>query len=602
MNEKKYTRDAKKESSRKKRVEPENKARKKSHADKLKNETSAGESYRKKLRYGKKDNALTVEEAKKLRKMKKQGRKKIYAETAAADTVRRAGIRNEDDNVGTEALDKAGSLAAAGSARARTSVQDGKKSRYGDKLHNRNEHLDAVQGEKGAKEAGEAGESAMSATVKASRKKLMQKEFAEAAAKKQANEAANSFGNISKKFTDKAEDLVGRLAEWVREFLEDHPLILVFAVLILIVVLVISGALSSCSMMAGGVNGATVVTSFTADDADIIQVEADYVTLETDLQNTIDNIETDHPGYDEYNYSLAEVSHNPFELAALLTVLYEDYTPSEVQSMLQTIFDYQYTLTITEVMETRTRTETRWHYVTYYREEERTGYRVVNGRLESYTYTVSVPYQVYESYEVEVEYDYYILNTTLTNNGISAAVNALNLTEEQMQRYVLLLETRGNKPDIFGDNVYANPGVSEEYQDYAVPGEYLTNQQFANMLHEAEKYLGYPYVWGGSSPSTSFDCSGFVSYVINHCGNGWNYGRLTANGLKNATARVAASDVKPGDLVFFQGTYDTSGASHVGIVVDPINKIMIHCGNPIQYASYDTAYWRAHAYCYGRIQ
>ena len=602
MNEEKYTRDAKKESSRKKRVEPENKTRKKSHADKLKNETSAGESYRKKLRYGKKDNALTVEEAKKLRKMKKQGRKKIYAETAAVDTVRRTGIRNEDDNVGTEALDKAGSLAVAGSARARASVQDGKRSRYGDKLHNRNEHLEAVQGAKGAKEAGEAGESTMSATVKASRKKLMQKEFAEAAAKKQANEAANSFGNISKKFTDKAEDLVGRLAEWAREFLEDHPLALVFAVLILIVVLVISGALSSCSMMAGGVNGATVVTSFTADDADIIQVEADYVALETDLQNTIDNIETDHPGYDEYNYSLAEVSHNPFELAALLTVLYEDYTPSEVQSMLQTIFDYQYTLTITEVVETRTRTETRWHYVTYYREEERTGYRVVNGRLESYTYTVSVPYQEYESYEVEVEYEYYILNTTLTNNGISAAVNALNLTEEQMQRYVLLLETRGNKPDIFGDNVYANPGVSEEYQDYAVPGEYLTNQQFANMLHEAEKYLGYPYVWGGSSPSTSFDCSGFVSYVINHCGNGWNYGRLTANGWKNATARVAASDVKPGDLVFFQGTYDTSGASHVGIVVDPVNKIMIHCGNPIQYASYDTAYWRAHAYCYGRIQ
>lgn len=602
MNEEKYTRDAKKESSRKKRVEPENKTRKKSHADKLKNETSAGESYRKKLRYGKKDNALTVEEAKKLRKMKKQGRKKIYAETAAVDTVRRTGIRNEDDNVGTEALDKTGSLAVDGSARARASVQDGKRSRYGDKLHNRNEHLEAVQGAKGAKEAGEAGESTMSATVKASRKKLMQKEFAEAAAKKQANEAANSFGNISKKFTDKAEDLVGRLAEWVREFLEDHPLALVFAVLILIVVLVISGALSSCSMMAGGVNGATVVTSFTADDADIIQVEADYVALETDLQNTIDNIETDHPGYDEYNYSLAEVSHNPFELAVLLTVLYEDYTPSEVQSMLQTIFDYQYTLTITEVVETRTRTETRWHYVTYYREEERTGYWVVNGRLESYTYTVSVPYQVYESYEVEVEYDYYILNTTLTNNGISAAVNALNLTEEQMQRYVLLLETRGNKPDIFGDNVYANPGVSEEYQDYAVPGEYLTNQQFANMLHEAEKYLGYPYVWGGSLPSTSFDCSGFVSYVINHCGNGWNYGRLTANGWKNATARVAASDVKPGDLVFFQGTYDTSGASHVGIVVDPVNKIMIHCGNPIQYASYDTAYWRAHAYCYGRIQ
>lgn len=587
MNEEKYTREKVEKSTGKKRVEPENRTTAKKHADKLKNETSAGESYRKKLRYGKKDNSLTKEEEKKLHRVKKQGRKRIYRETAAAETIRKAGIRNEDDNVGTEALDQAMGLAMAGSAGARNYAQDIKRSNYGKKLHARNDHLDAVQGAKGAKEAGEAGESTMSATVKASRKKLMQREFAEAAAKKQASEAANSFGSISKKFTDKAEDLMGRLAEWIREFFEDHPLLLVFAVLILIVVLVVSGALSSCSMMAGGVNTTTITTSFTAEDADILEVEADYAELEADLQDTIDHIETDHPGYDEYNYSLAEISHNPFELAALLTVLYENYTPFQVQSMLQTIFDCQYTLTMTEVVETRTRTETR------------TGQRWVSDGVVN-----GIPVGHYESYEyeVEVEYDYYILNTTLTNHGISAAMNALNLTEDQMQRYMILLETRGNKPDIFGDNVYANPGVSEEYENYAVPGEYLTDQQFAKMLNEAEKYLGYPYVWGGSSPGTSFDCSGFVSYVINNCGNGWNYGRLTANGWKNATARVAASDVKPGDLVFFQGTYNTSGASHVGIVVDPVNKIMIHCGNPIQYASYDTAYWRAHAYCYGRIQ
>lgn len=531
--------------------------------------------------------------------MKKQGRRKIYRQTAAADTMRRSVIRNEDDNSGTDSLNAGIAVTEAGFGKIR---EHGQSEKYAAKIHKRSDHLDAVQGAKGAKEAGEAGESTMSSTVKKAQKKLMQREFAEAAAKKQAKEAANGVGRISKKLTDEAEDLMGRLAEWIKEFFEDHPLALLFAFLILIVVLVISGVFTSCSAIGGGINSSTVVTSFTAEDDDIRQVEADYVALEADLQRTVDNIETDHPGYDEYNYSLAEISHNPFELAALLTVLYENYTPSEVQSRLQTIFDHQYTLTTEEVVETRTRTETRWHYVTHYRDEERTGYRLVNGHLESYTYTVSVPYQVYESYEVEVEYEYKILNTTLTNNGISAAVVASDLTQDQMERYNLLLETRGNKPDIFGDNVYANPGVSEEYERYAVPGEYLTDQQFSNMIHEAEKYLGYPYVWGGSSPSTSFDCSGFVSYVINNSGNGWNYGRLTANGWKNATARVAASDVKPGDLVFFQGTYNTAGASHVGIVVDPVNKIMIHCGNPIQYASYDTAYWRAHAYCYGRIQ
>lgn len=598
MDEEKYTRDSAKKSTGNKGRDEKSRTAEKKHGSKLKNEASANKSYRDKLRYGKKDNHISAGEEKQLRRMKKQGRRKIYRQTAA-DTMRRSVIRNEDDNSGTDSLNVGIAVTEAGVGRIR---EHGQSEKYAVKIHKRSDHLDAVQGAKGAKEAGEAGESTMSATVKKAQKKLMQREFAEAAAKKQAKEAANGAGKISKKFTDEAEDLMGRLAEWVKEFFEDHPMALLFAFLILIVVLVISGVFTSCSAIGGGINSSTVVTSFTAEDDDIRQVEADYVALEADLQSTVDNIETDHPGYDEYNYSLVEISHNPFELAALLTVLYENYTPSEVQSRLQTIFDYQYTLTTEEVVETRTRTETRWHYVTYYRDEERTGYRLVNGHLESYTYTVSVPYQVYESYEVEVEYEYKILNTTLTNNGISAAVGASGLTQEQMERYSLLLETRGNKPDIFGDNVYANPGVSEEYERYAVPGEYLTDQQFSNMLREAEKYLGYPYVWGGSSPSTSFDCSGFVSYVINNSGNGWNYGRLTANGWKNATARVAASDVKPGDLVFFQGTYNTAGASHVGIVVDPVNKIMIHCGNPIQYASYDTAYWRAHAYCYGRIQ
>lgn len=564
MNEKKYTDSSAKKSASKEK------------ASKLKSEASARKSYRKKLRYGKKDNTLTVEDARKLRRVKKQGRRKIYKETVAANTIRNAGNQNEDQNGSTDSLNMGITAAEAGMGKIRAY---GMQSKYAAKIHKRTEQT-VRQGNNGP-------EQMSMNNVKVSRKKLMQREFAEAAAQKQRKEAANGAGSIGKKFTDKAEDLAGRLAEWIRESAAEHPLFLVSIAAIMIVVLIVSGSLTSCSALGSLINNTTLASSFTAEDADIRQVEADYIALETELQKKVDHVKRDHPGYDEYNFTLAEISHNPFELAALLTVLYENYTPAQVQSMLQTIFDYQYKLTFEEIVETRTRIETRTGHK-WVSDGEVDG--VSTGHMESY------------EYEVEVEYEYYILNTTLTNNGIIAAVNGLNLTQEQMERYRLLLEMRGNKPEIFGDNVYANPGVSEEYERYAVPGEYLTDQQFANLLHEAEKYLGYPYVWGGSSPSTSFDCSGFVSYVINHSGNGWNYGRLTANGWKNATARVAASDVRAGDLVFFQGTYNTSGASHVGIVVDPIKKIMIHCGNPIQYASYDTAYWRAHAYCYGRIQ
>ena len=595
MNEGIYTRDK----SAKRRVEPENQTKNRSHAGKLKNETSRAEAMRKKLRTGKADTSETKLEIRKTAKIHKQGRKAARKNAVVSGEIRhQLNEANEDQNAGGDAIN-------AGSQVAENGIYSIKKkggrsvdaNGYSVKLH-RSRHGETPGGT-GAKNVTAAEGDAAKHQAQ---KNLMKKEIQKQAFKERARETANASGGFMKRFVDKAEDMAGRLAEAVAEFIEEHPLGFLIAGVVLLVVILLSSMLSSCSMMAGGGSNSIIATSFTAQDADILAVEADYQGLETDLQRKIDNIETDYPGYDEYNYSLSEISHNPFELAALLTVLYEDYTESEAQAMLQTIFDYQYTLTVQRVVEIRTRTETRWHWVTYYRDEERTGYRMVNGHLEEYTYTVSVPYQEYESYEVEVEYEYYILNTTLTNNGIQAAVNALGLSDEQMRRYAILLEMRGNKPDIFGDNPYANPGVSAEYQDYDVPAEYLTNQQFANMLNEAERYLGYPYVWGGSSPSTSFDCSGFVSYVINNCGNGWNYGRLTANGWKNATARVNGSDVKPGDLIFFQGTYDTSGASHVGIVVDPANKIMIHCGNPIQYASYDSNYWRQHFYCYGRIQ
>ena len=575
MNEEIYTRDK----SAKRRVEPENQTQSRSHAGKLKNETSRAEAMRKKLRTGKADTAETKLEIKKTAKIHKQGRKAARKNVVSGEIRHQLNEANEDQNAGGDAIN-------AGSQVVENGIYSIKKkggksadaNGYSVKLH-RSKHGE-TQGGTGAKNATVAEGDAVKHQAQ---KNLMKKEIQKQAFKERARETANASGGFMKRFVDKAEDMAGRLAEMVAEFIEEHPLGFLIAGAVLIIVLVISGSLSSCSLMAGGGSNSILATSFTAQDADIVAVEGDYVSLETDLQNTVNRIETDHPGYDEYQYDLSEIAHNPFELAALLTVLYEDYTESEVQSMLQTIRDYQYTLTLTQVVETRTRTE------------ERTGTRTIHhadGTTTTEEYT----------YEVEVEYDYYILKTKLTNNGIQAAVNALGLTEEQLQRYAVILEMRGNKPDIFGDNPYANPGVSEEYQDYDVPAEYLTDQQFANMLNEAERYLGYPYVWGGSSPSTSFDCSGFVSYVINNCGNGWNYGRLTANGWKNTTARVNTSDVKPGDLIFFQGTYDTSGASHVGIVVDPANKIMIHCGNPIQYASYDSNYWRQHFYCYGRIR
>ena len=576
MNEGIYTRDK----GAKRRVEPENQTKNRSHAGKLKNETSRAAAMRKKLRTGKADTAETKLEIKKTAKMHKQGRKAARKNIAVTSEIRhQLNEANEDQNAGGEAIN-------AGSQVVENGIYSIKKkggksadaNGYSVKLH-RSKHGE-TQGGTGAKNATVAEGDAAKHQAQ---KNLMKKEIQKQAFKERARETANASGGFMKRFVDKAEDMAGRLAEAVTEFIEEHPLGFLIAGAVLIIVLVISGSLSSCSLMAGGGGNSILATSFTAQDTDIVAVEGDYVSLETELQNTVNRIEADHPGYDEYQYDLSEISHNPFELAALLTVLYEDYTESEVQSMLQTIKDYQYTLTLTQVVETRTRTE------------ERTGTRTIHhadGTTTTEEYT----------YEVEVEYDYYILKTKLTNNGIQAAVNALGLTEEQLQRYAVILEMRGNKPDIFGDNPYANPGVSQEYQDYDVPAEYLTDQQFANMLNEAERYLGYPYVWGGSSPSTSFDCSGFVSYVINNCGNGWNYGRLTANGWKNTTARVNASDVKPGDLIFFQGTYDTSGASHVGIVVDPANKIMIHCGNPIQYASYDSNYWRQHFYCYGRIR
>ena len=372
----------------------------------------------------------------------------------------------------------------------------------------------------------------------------------------------------STRFTDTLKETGERLLQFVK----NHSHIIILMLCAGLMVLVISGMVSSCSMMMNSMGNTILGTSFTAEDEDLQGADADYEVLETALRNRIDNIESEYPGYDEYRYNLAEIGHNPYELAALLTVEFENYTRSQVQAELQRIFGEQYELTIEEEVEIRT--------------------RIVDS---SYT-DPETGETVDDSYEEE--YEYYILNVTLTNTGIGVVARGSGLTDDQLERYDVLMETRGNRDDLFGDVNFAVPG--SEYLDYDIPGEALTDEKFRSMITEAEKYLGYPYVWGGSSPSTSFDCSGFVSWVINHSGNGWNVGRSTANGLMGYCDIIRKSEARPGDLIFFQGTYNTSGASHVGIYVG--GGMMIHCGNPISYASIETSYWQQHYYCMGRIR
>ena len=338
---------------------------------------------------------------------------------------------NGENNASDDVVDLSSGTVKKGYYRSRLKKSAGNKdSPYGGKLHNR------------------TGTTGKKRTSKEVQKSLMKKELQVRAFTERANETANA-GGITKRLVDKAEDMAGRIAEAVREFVESHPLGIILAGLILVVVLMISGSFSAFSMVAGGGNDMVISTSFTAEDADIIAVENDYKALEAAVQEKISNVPADHPGFDEYNYNIAGIGHDSFELASYLTIVYENYTESGVQGSLQGIADAQYVLTFDEVTEIRTKTETKWHYVTYYTTEEATGTRTVDGVEETYTYYVSVPYEVYESYEEEVEYEYKILNTTLVNNGIQATVNAAGFSADQMERYLLILGLKGNKPDIF---------------------------------------------------------------------------------------------------------------------------------------------------------
>ena len=373
---------------------------------------------------------------------------------------------------------------------------------------------------------------------------------------KSAGKAARKTGKAAGEATKKTTDFIAR--HWKG--------ILTVGVFLLLIVLIFTGLSSCAAMIQGGVTS-IVGTSYTAEDEAIREVEADYKELESGLREEIADIETDYPDYDEYQYHLDEIGHDPFALASYLTAKLYDYTREEAQAEIQALFEKQYTLTLREEIQTRYRTETTT--------DPDTG----------------------ETTTEQVPYDYYILHVTLTNKNIETLAGEL-LTPEQKEMFDIYMETKGNKPDVFGENYATQPGGGQ-YTDYEIPPEALSDERFAAMIAEAEKYLGYPYVWGGSSPSTSFDCSGFVCWVINHSGAG-SIGRTTAQGIFNYTTPIAPGEAKPGDIIFFTGTYDSGSAvSHVGIYVG--NGMMIHCGNPISYASVNTPYWQSHFYSYGRL-
>lgn len=491
--------------------------------------------------------------------------------TKAHQSVRNA---DQDNNSGVEAAHfTEGSV--EGAARAGSRFQYGRKLRQYKKLERLEKKadkdaVDSIFAER-MKSDPQAGSNFFS---RWRQKQAIKKEYA--AAKAGAAAAENTAAG-----TAKAAQGTASMTEKAFQFVQSHSHIIIGIAAVGLLVLVIAGSVSSCSVLINGGGNVVLGTSYTAEDEDLKGVETDYTKLEDKLRKQIDRIETDHPGYDEYRYNLAEIGHNPYELASLLTVEFENYTRSQVQARLQSIFEAQYELKLEEKVEIRTRKETRVGY----------RYNPITGTGHTYTY------------QVTVQYEYKILNVTLLNRGVDYVARNSGLTDDQLQRYEVTLECRGNRDDLFAGIAFATPdgaGSSGEYQDYDIPGEALTDEKFRKMITEAEKYLGYPYVWGGSSPSTSFDCSGFVSWVINHCGNGWNVGRQTANGLMGKCDIIPKSEAKPGDLIFFQKTYNTSGASHVGIYVG--NGMMIHCGSPISYASIETTYWRQHYYCMGRIR
>lgn len=394
---------------------------------------------------------------------------------------------------------------------------------------------------------------------------------------------AGKTGATTAKATQKTAKSAKKAAENTKKtgtFLARHWKGALIVLALLLMIAFLSSVISSCSVLVQSGVTSFAASSYAADDADMLAAEEQYCALEAGLQEYLDTYENTHD-YDEYHYDLDDIEHDPYVLISTISALHGgEWTIGEVGGTIQMLFDKQYILTETVTTETRYRTETRTGTTSY--TDPETGE------------TVTEEYE----YEVQVPYTYYICNVTLENFNLSH-VPVYIMSEEQLSMYATYMATLGNRPDLFPDSQYVGMYIDTEYEDYEIPTEALSDPRFAAMMEEAEKYLGYPYVWGGSSPSTSFDCSGFVSWVINNCGEGWSIGRLGAEGLRNTCSYVSPVNARPGDLIFFEGTYDTSGASHVGIYVG--NNMMIHCGDPIQYASINTNYWQQHFLSFGRL-
>ena len=470
--------------------------------------------------------------------------------------------QSEDDNVGVEAAHKVEQAVESG----------GRLVQSAHRAHQLKPYRAAIRAEKKLERANldalqkkaEIDSPTSNPVSKWQQKQAIKKQYAAAKHNQAAQTTAKAAENTAKAAKKAAEK-----AEEAGKYVWEHRRGFAIAAAILLMLAFLLNGLSSCSVIMDGVGSGIAASTYPSQDADMLGAEAQYCAMEAELQRYLDTYESTHD-YDEYHFDLDTIEHDPYVLISMITALHQgEWTLDEVQGTLQMLFDRQYILTEDVVVETRYRTET-------------DTWTDADGNTHTDTY--------------QVPYDYYICTVTLENFNLSH-VPVYIMSEEQLGMYATYMATLGNRPDLFPGSGYIGKYVEGSYTDYDIPPEALDDEVFAAIIKEAEKYLGYPYVWGGSSPSTSFDCSGFVSWVINH--SGWDVGRLGAQGLCNICTPVSSANVKPGDLVFFTGTYDTPGVSHVGIYVG--NNMMIHCGDPISYANLNSNYWQSHFYRYGRL-